>query len=253
MKLLKTIVVILLLMLFVAQNSFCAEGEPKRIISHTQSKTVVIWDVDDVLVTRGYEGKWKEYWALFKEMPGKRNTLTWLACNACVFAKNIKLKTVPDLIDWFALHNKALHSKSSSGKTFCQELKELIAKGKPIQQTIDIMVELKKQGYNIAIATNQDRYTFDHLVKIGVLPRHDLYCVIYTKDSNQAEIIRKPDHRYFIKLNSQLNDGLQDMRKIFIDDKQANIDAAKQCNIEGIRYKNTAQLSSELRAMGLAF
>lgn len=211
-----------------------------------------IFDVDDVLVLRGYPGKWKEYWQLFKEVPQKASIIGWFLVNGRLFIKNIKQKTVSDLIDWMAENNKSLLEKSSDGKTHALKLKELISKGRPIQEMVDILISLKKQGYQIAIATNQDSFTFDYLVSTNVLPSQETYSLVYTKDYNANLILRKPSHSFFYDLNSAVDKRWpQECVRIFIDDKKENVEAAEQCGISGIHYQNALLFVNALRSYGV--
>jgi len=58
----------------------------------------------------------------------------------------------------------------------------------------------------------------------------------------------KPDPAIYAYLLEQY--GLEGPQTVFIDDTKVNLEAAAQCGLHTIQFKNPAQCERELRALG---
>lgn len=138
----------------------------------------------------------------------------------------------------------------------------------------------EEKGYEINYATNNDPLTYkeksNHLDKLGQFPKKVIvaqpprYKTLfenldqedlpesYRNLLEKAKAVEptgkiyhapatKPDADYFKTVNSVIKKP----KKIFIDDKQENVDAAKKAGMEGIWFEKTKQLVNELINLGV--
>ncbi len=225
-------------------------------ITLNPSTTVIAFDVDEVMVSRKQftKEKLQEWKQLIKEYPDKWSigkTMVWLGYNCRTMLQNNKKMTLPQLIDWIAEHNPVMQQKTISGKSSAERIKDLITKGTPIETTIALLHDLHKRNYRIAIATNQDRYTFESLMRSGTVPEN-IYTVIYTKDYYPNKFMVKPHHDYYEGLKDALHEQQIDYSTlVFTDDRLKNVISAAQCGIIGIHYQNNEQLLNDLSQLGI--
>lgn len=136
-------------------------------------------------------------------------------------------------------------------QSYAAIIKDICIAKKFKKSTLNIMRTLANQGFDIYTATNigsiffaelQTRYpeTFNN-----AFIQHGM-----TVDFAQDEVIQKPDHRYFEQLKQTIN-PTNDKDILFIDDKLVNVEAARECGLLAIHYKNAKQLKRELHNYGI--
>ena len=113
---------------------------------------------------------------------------------------------------------------------------------KPIDGGIDIVKQLKANGFTVAILSNDSvemsnhrrkKYGFDDLFdKIIISCYHGVI---------------KPDSRIYEIAVNELN--VKPGQSIFIDDRQDNIDAANKAGITGIFFENSTRVKEKLAAL----
>ncbi len=141
---------------------------------------------------------------------------------------------------------------------------------------------LQQKGFEINYATNKDHIAYEQVVdslkKLGQFPTHvivaqpDRYKRLFERLDQEKENLpdsyrkllekaknikptgkiyhapaTKPAAEYFKTVNSVIKKP----KKIFIDDKEENVGAAKAAGMEGIRFINTKQLVNELINLGV--
>jgi FMN phosphatase YigB (HAD superfamily) len=135
-------------------------------------------------------------------------------------------------------------------QSYCPALLPLIVKlfnaFKPIDKTIDILKELKSQGYILHIASNIGPRRFTALQNrypdiIGLFEKATI------NNGNIENLIKKPHPEFFEKY---LRDNNPEHRPvIFVDDKLRNITAAQKHGIQGIQFHSPEQLRKALTEM----
>lgn len=101
---------------------------------------------------------------------------------------------------------------------------------------------LKEQGYGVYILSNYGKNAFEINSKTYDFLKYADGMVISYQISEL-----KPDREiYEYLLNTY---GLLAEESVFIDDRQINIDGARNCNIAGILFQNYEQADKELRAL----
>ncbi len=116
--------------------------------------------------------------------------------------------------------------------------------GDAIQPTVDIMLEVKAAGYPVYGLSNWSHETFPRLMhRYPFLPLLDDYLL-----SGMAGVA-KPDEEIFRLFLQRIERNAQDC--VFIDDAQANIDAANRLGFAGILYTTAPQLRADLVNLGI--
>ena len=157
--------------------------------------------------------------------------------------------------DWFIQNicTWEWNNQTDIGKTFASSVEEKIAEfpewekeicmywerwedmiGGAVEGMLDWICELKKAGYKVYGLSNWSAETFP-LVK-------DKFPIFKMMDGiviSGEELIAKPDHRIYQILLNRYN--LQANECVFVDDRQGNIDAAKELGIHGITFINCEQ------------
>lgn len=115
---------------------------------------------------------------------------------------------------------------------------------KEIPGTLEIIQELKSQGFIVAMLSNATGIQVEHIRKCGF---YDLFNPAMTSH----EIgIAKPNPRAFELMLEALN--LPPSACIFIDDKEENVAAARTLGIDAIQFLNPEQLASSLKERGFS-
>lgn len=157
--------------------------------------------------------------------------------------------------DWFIdnICTWEWNNQTDVGKTFASSIEEKIAEfpewekeirmywerwedmiGGAVEGMQDWICELKKAGYKVYGLSNWSAETFP-LVK-------EKFPVFKMMDGiviSGEELIAKPDYRIYQILLNRYN--LQANECVFVDDRQSNIDAAKELGIHGITFANCEQ------------
>lgn len=157
--------------------------------------------------------------------------------------------------DWFIdnICTWEWNNQTDVGKTFASSIEEKIAEfpewekeirmywerwedmiGGTVEGMQDWICELKKAGYKVYGLSNWSAETFP-LVK-------EKFPVFKMMDGiviSGEELIAKPDYRIYQILLNRYN--LQANECVFVDDRQSNIDAAKELGIHGITFANCEQ------------
>ncbi len=157
--------------------------------------------------------------------------------------------------DWFIdnICTWEWNNQTDVGKTFASSVEEKIAEfpewekeirmywerwedmiGGAVEGMQDWICELKKAGYKVYGLSNWSAETFP-LVK-------EKFPVFKMMDGiviSGEELIAKPDYRIYQILLNRYN--LQANECVFVDDRQSNIDAAKELGIHGITFANCEQ------------
>ncbi len=113
-----------------------------------------------------------------------------------------------------------------------------------LDDTVELLAELKRAGLRCYVLSNMEAPCFEvRLGRFGFLHWFDGHVI------SGVERVAKPDRRIFRILLARY--GLTAERTIFVDDSDANIGAARQLGIIGIRFTAAGQLRRDLRLAGL--
>ena len=107
-------------------------------------------------------------------------------------------------------------------------LREAIDRQEPVRATERLVGELKRAGYRLYVLSNMSREFIDFL------RRADVYALFDGEGVSCEEGTVKPEPRIYRILLDRY--GLDPAQTLFIDDRAANIAAAREAGIDGFRF-----------------
>ena len=107
-------------------------------------------------------------------------------------------------------------------------VREAIDRQEPVRATERLVGELKRAGYRIYVLSNMSREFIDFL------RRADVYALFDGEVVSCEEGTVKPEPRIYRILLDRY--GLDPAQTLFIDDRAANIAAARETGIDGFRF-----------------
>jgi putative hydrolase of the HAD superfamily len=123
--------------------------------------------------------------------------------------------------------------------TFFNHWKEMLT---PITQNIEILRELKSNGYRIYFLSNFIKEAFDY-----VQDRYEFFTLVDGKVISSEIKYVKPEAKIFQYLLEKYN--LNPMQCVFIDDVESNLPQAHSLKMKTIHYLKDTNLRSELRKL----
>lgn len=107
-----------------------------------------------------------------------------------------------------------------------------------MNETIELIYELKKQGYNIYIFSNITEPTLEYLKK------NIDFEVIDGAVCSYIEHLMKPDVKFYERLIEKYN--LSKAETIFFDDKKKNIDIGNSIGIKSVQFNSVKDILENL-------
>jgi 2-haloacid dehalogenase len=136
-----------------------------------------------------------------------------------------------------------LHPMYAGLITAWAERSEEMAIGQ-IDQTVDLLRELKAAGMRCYALSNMEAETFTvRRERFGFMKLFDGFVI------SGLERVAKPDPQIFRLLLERY--GLAAGETIFIDDSMANVEAAEALGLRAIHFTSAQQVRSELRRLGV--
>lgn len=144
--------------------------------------------------------------------------------------------------------DKTLETISKNVKTTQKRLRKIIVEAydrsfKQNQQLFKKIFELKKQGYKIAVLSDQWHLSKEALMPPRLYKRFDE--VVVSCDVG----MRKPNPKMYKLILKRLK--LPAKQVLFIDNQEWNIKPAKKLSMRTILYKDNKQLFKELDKLGI--
>lgn len=121
--------------------------------------------------------------------------------------------------------------------------REMISRFVINHDLVRLITSLKSQ-YKTGLLSN---FVYEWLENI--LEANDLYRLFDSVIISSRVKMVKPDKEIYELACSKL--GIMPSEAVFIDDRQGNIDAAIQCGLHGLLFKDIPSLESELRKLGV--
>lgn len=116
--------------------------------------------------------------------------------------------------------------------------------GGPIEGSVEVLRELHDLGLRLLGLTNWSAETFP-----VALERFDFLDLFDDIVVSGAERVAKPDPEIFALLVRR--HGLDPSRTLFVDDKQANVDAARRAGLVGLLFTDARALRADLESAGV--
>jgi FMN phosphatase YigB (HAD superfamily) len=117
----------------------------------------------------------------------------------------------------------------------------------PIKKTVMVMEELTQLGYQHHLGSNIGKTVYDDCMAKFPTIFNVFKQIIIPFEAEDTKIIKKPNPLFFRAYLEKHN--LQPEQIIFIDDKVANVQAARSLGMHAIHFKNPHQLRKELNAL----
>lgn len=200
----------------------------------TPANLIILTDLDDVVLRR-------------------RNTATLFTALKNIFhAQEVrnawKALGSPAEKHWEALY---IHLIKKSNYKLAKQVRKLCTRKRLHEPTVKLMIKLAEQGFCIYTATNIGTLFFQKIKqKFPAVFNDQIIREGMTVDYFSADLIKKPDPRYFQELSKRYNPN-QDKHLLFIDDRLENVEAARKAGLLAIHYKDEKQLKKDLHNYGI--
>ena len=113
---------------------------------------------------------------------------------------------------------------------------------KPIEESINILMSLKKNGYKIYYLSNFHQLAFAEVTK-----KNSFFELFDGGVVSYEEKLLKPEEDIYKLVLDRYK--LNPSETIFIDDTKVNVDAANSIGIKGILFKDSEKLREELNSL----
>jgi FMN phosphatase YigB (HAD superfamily) len=210
-----------------------------------KEKIIILWDLHEVVFQRSvidwakaiitFHGKWQAIkntsWPMYK-----------LVFKYFLYLLGIKKGDISS-------EELIMLAKQQKNNKLVQLIVAIGSRYTPIDDTVNIIKELDRNGYHQHVCSNIGRTIYNHFH--AIYPKIFKYFthVTLVEPVHNKPLIKKPNHQFFINYLKTNNLSAQDI--IFIDDKQHNIDAAQQVGMTAIRFINSEQLRKNLIQIGI--
>ena len=115
---------------------------------------------------------------------------------------------------------------------------------RPIEESINILISLKENGYKIYYLSN-----FHELAFVEVTKKNSFFEIFDGGVVSYEEKLIKPEEEIYNLVLDRYN--LNPSETIFIDDTKVNVDGANCVGITGILFKDAENLREELKSLGM--
>ncbi|HWB26262.1 MAG TPA: HAD family phosphatase [Chitinophagaceae bacterium] len=179
---------------------------------------------------------------LYKKIFEDESEMEWFLGNVCTLHWNLQQDGGRPFADAVAMLQEQHPQYAGHIQAYHTRWEEML--NGPIEDTVQILHELKRKGYTIYGLTNWSAETFPvALQRFDFL--HELDGIVVSGE----EKIVKPDNAIFNLLLKRYNLKAPDC--IFIDDNLYNIEAAHNLGFGTIHFASPANLKSRLQEMSV--
>jgi putative hydrolase of the HAD superfamily len=109
-------------------------------------------------------------------------------------------------------------------------------------ETVKLVRMLRQRGFNLYCLSNMPSPFYEHLRR-----RHDFWDVFHGVVISGEIQMMKPEPEIYLHLLERFD--LRAHESVFVDDLQANVDAAKRVGLHAVRFQNAIQCEQELEAL----
>ena len=179
---------------------------------------------------------------LYRKLLPNENEMEWFLENVCNDEWNIKHDKGQSFDKGISELSKLYPQYTDLIKNWFDRWEEML--GGPIEDTVELLAELKKLDFPLYILSNWSAETYPKAEKI--------YAFLKWFDGKiiSGEVGKvKPDPEIYHILTKKYN--LEPKNSVFIDDKLINIEAANLIGFHGIHFKNAVSLRNDLKKLKL--
>ncbi|MBI2051885.1 HAD family phosphatase [Candidatus Roizmanbacteria bacterium] len=114
----------------------------------------------------------------------------------------------------------------------------------PDEQVLDVVRRLKTNGYKVGLISNSFAPHVDFNIKVGIYDEFPVRVLSHEVG------VRKPDPRIFQLALDLLQ--VKPEQAFYVDDREANVEAARKLGLAGIVFHHPEDLMQDLRDLGIA-
>jgi 2-haloacid dehalogenase len=206
------------------------------VTASSPQRRIVVFDIGGVLL------RWDPRHLYRKLFPGDERAMEDFLANVCTVEWNERQDAGRTFADAAAELLPAHADKAHLIHAFGRRFDEMIPGA--IEETVDILRELKRAGVPLYAVTNWSAETFP-----SAQNRFDFLAEFDGIVVSGEEGVIKPDPRIFRILLDRYD--IPAHAAVFIDDNPANAEAATNLGIHGIHFRSPQQLRRELVELGL--
>ncbi|NLK68946.1 MAG: HAD family phosphatase [Clostridiaceae bacterium] len=157
-------------------------------------------------------------------------------------------KTWLDLDRGTVSYDDAIKIMASECNSLSREIEYLIHNWieimTPIEESINLLKEIKTKGYNTFVLSNYHKEAFE-----TVYSKYDFFRLFDGMFISSHYGLLKPEKEIYEKMLQKFS--LNPTECFFIDDTPVNISASKELGIEGVVFKNPQLLRQDLRSLNI--
>ena len=210
------------------------------------AKDIILWDLHQVVLDRSITDTVKAL--ISSNMATGISELTWNQLKELISLSIQNLVHEKSGEDYIAIAKKWHNTQLTTAIIAVANAQRIM----PGMQSI--IEELNQLGIEQDVGSNIGRTVFDNLIKqprfthiFGYMNLKRSQVVEY----NQTSPIHKPNPLFFKEYLTKNKLNPDKTRIIFIDDRKANVNAARKLGLIGIHFKDANQLRKELRNLGI--
>jgi len=209
-------------------------------------KTIILWDLHGVVFTR----KLSTFVSIIWNYDRKFEILQHLNIPLLKLMGNFLLQILRLTSQEVTSEQLIVAAQKANNYALIELAIQICSAYYPIENTVKIIKELNKLGYQQDIGSNIGTTLYEIFKKkypaIFNYFKH-AYIVRYYP---RKKIIKKPNKEYFITYLTSHN--IKAEQVIFIDDKLANVQVAQSVGMHAIHFKNPYQLRTALQNLGIS-
>ncbi len=233
-------------MILALGSMVCAMDSVVTDLKKIQNEKVVITlDLHEVAFDRSYSKFVGALYTFFKKNPLYNLSLINPVCAYRIFSVLSTTKTAENVYNVLAkkYYPDLEHTRS--------EFYALCNMYNCNPEMLQLIKELKQNGYRIAVCSNIGKNVCNDLSKDHA-PFFD-HCDVIVTSEPEDNYLRKPAPAFFDKFKKRCYDHFDsdDLIFFFVDDKEKNIKAAEQCGIHGCHFKNVIHFREYLQNQGI--
>lgn len=212
------------------------------------NKPIILWDIHGVLLNRS---------GVITTLWNYNNWWTAIRNSSLGLMKNLLGLTAKHLVSGRSSEHFIQEARAHNNPYLEQLIIQLTNSQQPIAGMKEIIDELHATGCEQHIASNIGQTPFLALTDPNQFPdlaptfEHMNIAKSLVVSDDNGTFVQKPDPQFFEIYLLKNGSDPKTQPFVFIDDNPKNVEAAGTVGIEGILFKNPAQLRAELQTRGL--
>jgi len=234
---------------FLYSNKQSAQCNQEVIITTSQltdpTKTIILWDLHGVVFTR----KISEIMTVIWHYDRKLEILKYLDTSLFKLMGAFLLQLLRLTPQEITSEELIATARNANNKPLVELAIQIGSAYFPIEGTLEIIKELNQAGYQQDVGSNIGT-TLYNIFKEKYPTIFDYFNHIFIVHYYPGQkIIKKPNKEYFTTYLTDYNIDADNV--VFIDDRIANVQAARAVGMHAIHFQNPDQLRATLQDLGI--